>query len=109
MNAFYAIADDTRREIIVLLAKKGELPVNEIAKNFAMTTPAISQHLRVLKEANVILMRKEAQHRLYRIDESGLNEIEIWIEEVRKLWSKRLSSMESYLEKLKKERGIGKK
>lgn len=108
MNAFSALADDTRREIVSLLARKGELPANQISKNFAMTAPAISQHLKILKEARVIQVKKQAQMRLYSVNEAGLDEMEKWIVEVRKLWQKRFHSLGEYLTKLKKERSSGK-
>ncbi len=108
MNAFSALADDTRRQIVLLLAKKGELPVNEIKMNFNMTPPAVSQHLKILKEAKVIQMKKHAQRRLYSINESGLHEIEIWLTDVRKLWSKRLDKLDQYLAKMKLEKNYGK-
>lgn len=109
MNVFSALADKTRRDIVVLLARKGELSMSDISKNFTMTPPAISQHLKILKEAKVIQVKKEAQLRLYSIDQSGLDEMDEWISEVRNLWTKRFNSLGNYLEKLKKERGIGKK
>lgn len=109
MNVFSALADTTRRDIVVLLARKGELSMSDISKNFTMTPPAISQHLKILKEAKVIQVKKEAQMRLYSIDQSGLDEMDEWISEVRNLWTKRFNSLGNYLEKLKKERGIGKK
>ncbi len=109
MNAFSALADDTRRQIVVLLANNGELPVSEISKNFSMTPPAVSQHLKVLKEAKVIKLKKSAQKRFYSIDESGLKEIESWIIDVRTQWNKRLDSLEKYLSKLKKEKNHEKK
>lgn len=107
MNAFAALADETRRGIVILLAQRGELPVSEISKNFEMSPPAISQHLKILKEANVIKMKKQAQQRLYSVDETSLNEIESWVLDVRNIWNRRLNKLDTYLAKLKKERGSG--
>lgn len=104
MNAFAALADDTRREIVLMLAKKGELPVSEISKNFDMTPPAVSQHLKVLREAKVIQMKKQAQKRLYSIDESGLDEMGDWLKDIKKLWNKRLDRLDEYLLQLKEKR-----
>ena len=101
MNAFNALADDTRREIVFMLAKKGEMSATEISKNFDMTPPAVSQHLKVLKNANVIQMKKQAQKRLYSVDESGINEIGSWLIEIKKLWEKRLDRFDSYVLSLK--------
>lgn len=109
MNAFAALADDTRREIVRLVAKNGELTSTEISQNFQMSPPAISQHLKVLKEAKVLHMKKEAQKRIYSIDESGISEMEEWLHDIKTLWNKRLDNLDKYLQKMKKERSHGKK
>jgi len=97
MNAFAALADNTRREIVLLLARKGELSASEICDRFDMTAPAVSQHLKVLREANVIQMKKQAQKRLYRIDESGINEVGSWLTNLKKLWNNRFDALDTYL------------
>lgn len=107
MNAFAALADDTRRQIVVLLAKQGELPVSDIAKNFDMSPPAVSQHLKILKEASIIKMKKQAQQRLYSVDESGIDEIGKWVLEIRNIWNKRLNKLDDYVTTLKKEKNRG--
>ncbi len=104
MNAFAALADDTRREIVLMLVKNGELSATEISHNFAMTPPAVSQHLKVLREAKVIQMKKHGQKRLYSIDESGINEVGDWLLDIKRLWNKRLDALDDYLMELKKER-----
>jgi DNA-binding transcriptional ArsR family regulator len=109
MNAFAALADDTRREIVRLVAKNGELTSTEISQNFEMSAPAISQHLKILKEAKILTMKKDAQKRLYSIGDTGINEVETWILEITKLWNRRLDKLDSYLMKLKTERSNGKK
>jgi DNA-binding transcriptional ArsR family regulator len=109
MNAFAALADDTRREIVRLVARNGELTATQIGENFAMSAPAISQHLKVLKEAKVLHMKKEAQKRIYNLDEAGMHEVEEWLLEIRKLWQRRLDRLDVYLQKMKKEKSNGKK
>ncbi|MBM9589397.1 winged helix-turn-helix transcriptional regulator [Leptospira sp. 201903075] len=109
MNAFAALADDTRREIVRLVVKNGELTSTEISQNFQMSPPAISQHLKVLKEANVLLMKKDAQKRIYSLNQTGLKEMEDWILDVKNLWTKRLDKLDRYVLKLKKERSNDKK
>ncbi|WP_109021340.1 ArsR/SmtB family transcription factor [Leptospira kobayashii] len=104
MNAFAALADDTRRGIVRLVAKRGELTSTEISRNFRMSSPAISQHLKVLKEAKVLRMKKEAQKRIYSLDDSGIGEMEDWLLDIRNLWNKRLDNLEKYLLKIKKEK-----
>ncbi|TGN09678.1 ArsR/SmtB family transcription factor [Leptospira ilyithenensis] len=105
MNTFAALADDTRREIVTLVAKNGELTSTEISRNFKMSSPAISQHLKVLKEAKLLQMKKEAQKRIYSLDSSGINEMEDWLLDIKNLWNKRLDKLEKYLLKIKKEKG----
>src|SRR5262245_9656980 len=100
MNAFAALADNTRREIVRLVAKNGELTSTEISQNFEMTAPAISQHLKVLQEAKILYMKKDAQKRIYSINDSGINEIEDWLKDITNLWNKRLDNLEKYLIKM---------
>lgn len=109
MNAFAALADDTRRDIVRLVVKNGELTSTEISQNFQMSPPAISQHLKVLKEANVLLMKKDAQKRIYSLNQTGLKEMEDWILDVKNLWTKRLDKLDRYVLKLKKERSNDRK
>jgi len=109
MNAFAALADGTRREIVVLVAKNGELTATEICQNFQMSSPAISQHLKILKEATVLNMRKEAQKRIYSLNDSGTSEMEKWLVDVKGLWNKRLDHLDRYLLKMKREGAHGKK
>ncbi|EMO44867.1 metalloregulator ArsR/SmtB family transcription factor [Leptospira santarosai] len=109
MNVFAALADDTRREIVRLVAKNGELTSTEISRNFKMSPPAISQHLKVLKEAKLLYMKKEAQKRIYSLNNSGMNEMENWLLDIKNLWNKRLDNLDKYLLKIKKEKSRDKK
>ncbi|EMJ97412.1 metalloregulator ArsR/SmtB family transcription factor [Leptospira sp. WS58.C1] len=109
MNAFAALADDTRREIVRLVAKNGELTSTEIGENFNITAPAISHHLKVLKSAKLLNMKKEAQKRIYSLNGSSVSEMEDWILEIIDLWKKRLDKLDRYVLKLKKERTRDKK
>ncbi len=104
MNAFAVLADDTRRDIVRLVAKNGELTSTEISQNFHMSPPAISQHLKVLKEANILHMKKDAQRRIYSLNQKGMKEMEDWILEIQNLWIKRLDKLDRYVMKLKTER-----
>ena len=109
MNAFAALADDTRREIVRLVARNGELTATQIGENFDMSAPAISQHLKVLKEAKVLQMTKDAQRRIYSLNDGGMQEMEDWLLEIHTLWKKRLDQLDVYLQKMKKEKSNGKK
>ena len=103
---FYALAEPTRRDIIELLASNGQLSATDIFDNFAVSAPAISQHLRVLREANVVRVEKRAQQRIYRINPEAMSEIEGWVQQMTKQWNARFNVLDKILEaekrKLKK-------
>ncbi len=96
MDAFLALADPTRRRIIESLAN-GEAAFGEIAAQFDMTRPAVSQHLKVLREAGFVAVRKDAQRRIYRLNAQGLGEVEQWLETVSRFWASRLDDLEHAL------------
>lgn len=96
MDAFMALADPTRRQIIQSLAG-GETAFSEIAEKFEMSRPAVSQHLKVLREAGLVAVRKDAQRRIYRIEANGLREVDEWLEKVRRFWDGRLDNLERVL------------
>jgi DNA-binding transcriptional ArsR family regulator len=81
MEVFEAIAQPTRREILRLLAA-GELSVGEIASHFALTQPAISQHLKVLKETGLVTDRRDGTRRLYSVRSEGLSDLHSFLAEV---------------------------
>jgi DNA-binding transcriptional ArsR family regulator len=97
MQAFAALADDTRLEIIDVLSKR-EASVNELVALFHISQPAISQHLRVLREAGLVRVRPEAQRRVYSIDPKGLKEVSAWLNRYRKFWATRLDRLEAHME-----------
>lgn len=106
MDAFFALSDPTRRAIVELLAQQGELPASEIAGQFAMSAPAISQHLKVLREANVVTMEKRAQQRIYRINPQAVQEVESWAGRMTRLWQRRFDVLDNLLrEELAKQAG----
>src|SRR5437016_8144799 len=102
----YALAEPTRRDIIELLASNGQLSATDISNNFAVSAPAISQHLKVLREANFVRVEKRAQQRIYRINPEAMSEIEEWVQEMTKQWNARFNVLDRILEaekrKLKK-------
>ena len=93
MQAFGALADPTRRRIVELLAKR-EHSAGDLARRFAMTQPAVSQHLRALRDAGLVRVRQDAQHRIYSLDPRGLAEIEGWLARYRTFWTKHLDALE---------------
>jgi DNA-binding transcriptional ArsR family regulator len=96
MDAFTALSDPTRRRIVESLAH-GERSFGEIAADFEISAPAVSQHLRVLREAEVVAARRDAQRRIYRLEGEGLSQIEAWISRIRRFWSDRLDRLETEL------------
>ena len=94
-----ALADPTRRAILARLAK-GEATVNEIAKPFDISLPAVSRHLKVLEGAGLIVRGREAQWRPCRLEPKALKSVDEWLEEYRRLWEQRLDRLEDYLRTL---------
>jgi DNA-binding transcriptional ArsR family regulator len=97
MNAFAALADDTRLRIVETLAGR-ECSVTDLVSRFDLSQPAISQHLRVLREAKLVRMRPDKQRRLYSVPPGGLDEIERWLEKYRRKIAKKLDDLERYLD-----------
>lgn len=96
MDTFIALSDPTRRQIIESLAL-GESSFGDLADQFEMSRPAVSQHLKVLREAGIVTARKDAQRRIYRLSDDGLDEIDAWLGKVRDYWSARLDRLEQLL------------
>ena len=106
-DVFQAIADPTRREIINLLAHKS-LNVNTIAESFDISRQAISLHIQILLECELIKIRKQGRERYCEASLDQLSEVSAWIDQFRQHWENTLDSLETYLEKLKMERKHGK-
>ncbi len=102
MDMFVALADPTRRNILELLASNGELPATTIYQNFPMSPPAVSQHLKVLREANLVEMEKRAQQHVYRLNPEKLSEFETWVKLMQQRWEERFSTLDIVLEREKK-------
>lgn len=96
MDIFTALADPTRRRIIESLAA-GETSFGELAAQFDMSRPAVSQHLKVLRDAGIVASRPDAQRRIYRLNDESLEEVDAWIRKVREFWSRRLDRLERLL------------
>ena len=96
MDPLAALADPTRRRIVEMLAQR-ELSAGEIAGRFEMSAPAISQHLKVLRDAQLVRVRAEAQRRIYELDPDGLSELHAWLGMIRQSWRGRLSASERRL------------
>lgn len=102
MDIFSALAEPTRRTIVEMLARSGALSATEIYEQFPVSSPAVSQHLKVLREAKVVLMEKRAQQRMYRLNPDALFELEGWAGHMTLLWHQRFDALEKVLEAEKK-------
>jgi DNA-binding transcriptional ArsR family regulator len=105
MDMFAALAEPTRRSILELLARNGPLAATEISAQFPVSPPAISQHLKVLREAKLVLMEKRAQQRLYRLNPETLSQFEAWVTHMQQRWSERFDALDTVLEREKKKKG----
>jgi DNA-binding transcriptional ArsR family regulator len=103
MNALTALADPTRRRIVELLAERDH-DVSELHANFAISQPAISRHLRVLREHGLVRARPEARRRVYSLDPTPLAELDDWLGRYRSFWAQRLDALETELRRARKER-----
>ncbi len=97
MNVFAALADPTRLRIFELIAS-GEKTVGEIVDEFSFKPPTISQHLQVLKHAKLVSVRAQGQKRIYAVDETGLKEIETWMQQQKTHWNQKLNALEHHLD-----------
>ena len=97
---FAALADSTRRAILLRLAS-GEASVNELAKPFRMSQPAVSKHLKVLERAGLISVGQDAQRRPRRIQAARLAEASAWLERFREFWEGSFGRLDDLLEQLK--------
>ncbi|MGZ6728109.1 MAG: ArsR/SmtB family transcription factor [Gaiellaceae bacterium] len=103
MKALEALADPTRRTIVELLAER-ELSAGELAASFETSRPAVSRHLRVLREQDLVQARVEGRRRLYSLDPEPLAELDEWLSHYRKFWTNRLDALGVELERRRKEK-----
>ncbi|MGB4106562.1 MAG: metalloregulator ArsR/SmtB family transcription factor [Alphaproteobacteria bacterium] len=97
MDSFAALSDPSRRSIIEMLTLKGELSAGEIGGHFEFTAPALSKHLKILREAGLVEMEKRAQSRVYSARPQGMRELSEWVERMNKFWSPRIDRLEKLL------------
>ena len=102
-DAFNAIAEPRRREILVLL-RLGERPVTELARDLAMSQPQASKHLRVLREVGLVRVREAGKQRLYGLDARGLRPLHEWLGGFERFWSGSFDRLDDYVQELKHER-----
>lgn len=95
--SFAVLAEPTRREILDLL-REGERPVGDLVDALGMSQPAVSKHLRVLRDAGLVSVRADAQRRFYGLRPEPLGEIDEWLAPYRRLWTTSLDKLERHLE-----------
>lgn len=104
MNSVFEVLAEPRRRQILDLVRDGECSVNELVARLAMNQPAVSKHLRVLREAGLVRVRVDAQRRLYALRAQPLGELHEWLEPYRRLWGERLDALEHHLDQPREER-----
>jgi DNA-binding transcriptional ArsR family regulator len=99
-SAIEVLAEPSRRRILDLL-RQGERPVGDLVERMALSQPAVSKHLKVLRDAGLVDVRAVAQRRLYRVRPEPLAELDAWLAPYRTMWAKRLDDLEAHLSKEK--------
>lgn len=103
MHALDALADPTRRQIVELLTTR-DRNAGEIASHFDVSRPAVSRHLRVLREHGLVRARTEAQQRIYSLDPAPLEELGAWLAHYRAFWTNRLDALDTEVERRRRAR-----
>jgi DNA-binding transcriptional ArsR family regulator len=96
-TAFQALADPTRRAVLDLL-RSGSQPAGQIARIFPLSRPAISKHLRLLRQAHLVEERREGRRRIYRLNPAPLMAVDSWLEQYRSFWRANLSRLKTFVE-----------
>ena len=102
-DAFNAVAEPRRRQILDLLAAGGERPVGDLVRLLGISQPLASKHLRVLREVGAVQVREEGRRRLYRLNARALKPIHDWVGGYERFWSGRFERLEAVLEDLKRQ------
>ena len=103
MQALEVLADPTRRRIVELLVD-GERSAGALAAEFAVSRPAVSRHLRVLRETGLVHTREEGTSRLYSLDPAPLAELDAWLARYRGFWGQRLDALDTQLRRARREK-----
>jgi DNA-binding transcriptional ArsR family regulator len=98
MTASFAVLAEPRRRQLLDLLLEAERPVGDLVLATRMSQPAVSKHLRVLRDAGLVDVRVDAQRRIYRVRGEGLQAVDEWLEPYRRLWSGRLDAPERHLQ-----------
>ena len=96
---FEVLAEPNRRRILDLVREQ-ERPVNDLVDVLELSQPAVSKHLRILREAGLVEVRTDAQRRLYRVNPGPLRDLDSWLAPYRRMWSARLDNLERRLDEM---------
>lgn len=102
-DIFQAIADPTRRAIILLIASQAMTP-NAIAENFNITRQAVSKHLRILSECELVKQKQQGREIYYELEVKKMKEIDKWLNQFRKIWEERFDRLETLLKKMQEKK-----
>jgi DNA-binding transcriptional ArsR family regulator len=102
-DIFQAVADPTRRAIITLIALQAMTP-NAIAEHFDTTRQAVSKHLRILTECELVKQRQQGREIYYQLEINKMKQIDKWLDQFRKIWENRFSQLDNVLETIKKKK-----
>jgi DNA-binding transcriptional ArsR family regulator len=102
-DVFQAIADPTRRAIILLIASQAMTP-NAIAEHFDTTRQAVSKHLRILTECQLVKQQQTGREIYYQLEEAKIKEIDQWLDQFRKIWESRFNELDNVLLTIKKDK-----
>ncbi len=97
-DVYLAIADPTRRALLLRLAEEGERSVNELLEPLPISQPAVSKHLRILREAGLARSRKQGRRRLYAIEPARLRQVFDWVAHFERFWDAKLDALGDYLD-----------
>lgn len=103
MHALEALADPTRRQIVELLTVR-DRSAGEIASHFDVSRPAVSRHLRVLREHGLVCAHIQGQQRIYSLDPAPLEELDAWLDHYRAFWTNRLDALDTEVKRRRKGR-----
>ena len=95
---FRTLADPTRRALFERLCREGETTVGALTARAGISQPAVSKHLRILRNAGLVEVRASGQQRLYRLQPEGLRELDEWLAPYRAMWSAHLDDLERHLD-----------
>ena len=105
-DIFQAIADPTRRSIIALIAMQAMTP-NAIAEHFDVTRQAVSKHLKILAECELVKQEQQGREIYYQLELEKMKEVDMWLEQFRKMWENRFDNLDKYLAKIQNKENDG--